>query len=67
MKILFLTDVHEITEPILQRLETFREAKPDLILIGGDFCLFTKEDMDQHSPLFKQNLKKNEDVIASVV
>ena len=67
MKILFLTDIHEVGDQISQRVETFRRARPDLILIGGDFCLFTREEMDERSASFAQNLRKNEDTIAQIV
>lgn len=63
MKILFLTDVHEISTPILQRVERFKKLSPDLILVGGDFSLFTREEMDPRSPSFSRNLRKNEETI----
>ena len=67
MKILFLTDVHETDSPILQHVEEFKKLQPDLILIGGDFSLFTREEMDPNSPSFEQNLQKNEETISKIL
>lgn len=67
MKILFLTDIHEVGDQISQRVEAFRNVRPDLILVGGDFCLFTREEMDERSASFEQNLRKNEDTIAQTL
>ena len=37
MRILFITDIHDNYNPLEAKFEEFKNHKPDLILLGGDF------------------------------